>query len=263
MEQVDIHEIERIAETAQNSRIRAEIWGDFVGWDGRRRGENGFLVSQLRKINARKVLDVALGDGVDTIFLLENGFSVDCNEYDTAFREKARENAKGKGFSIAPTALDWRKLDEVYVPDSEEAVVCMGNSLTCLPKSSDCLNALVQFHRVLKPSGVLLIDERNYQKLLDNREAVLSGTFHSKVNKVYTGTEKVKARFLKLEDDDIVIEYRHISGKVAYYHAAYPFKRGEMLRLLQDAGFSEVSKFSDYELGDNPDADFFQYVCVK
>lgn len=44
MENRDLAEI---ANSSENSRIRAEIWGDFVGWDNRRRGENGFLVSQL------------------------------------------------------------------------------------------------------------------------------------------------------------------------------------------------------------------------
>lgn len=48
-----------IANSAENSRIRAEIWGDFVGWDNRRRGENGFLVNQLKEHMSRRILDVA------------------------------------------------------------------------------------------------------------------------------------------------------------------------------------------------------------
>lgn len=155
MEQVDIHEIERIAETPENSRIRAEIWGDFVGWDGRRRGEDGFLINQLKKHSAQKVLDVALGDGVDTIYLLDKGFAVQCNEFDTAFREKAKKNAKIKGFVIAPTALDWRKLDQEYLPDSQDAIICMGNSLTCLQGGDNQLIALRQFYKALRPGGTV------------------------------------------------------------------------------------------------------------
>lgn len=61
----DIKEIEKFAENAENSRIRAELWGDFVGWDNRRRGENGFLLNQLKEHTARRILDVALGDGAE------------------------------------------------------------------------------------------------------------------------------------------------------------------------------------------------------
>lgn len=155
MEQ-SIAEIERIAESPDNSRIRAELWGDFVGWDNRRRGENGFLINQLKDHQAKSVLDVALGDGVDTIYLLENGFTVEANEFDAAFRDKAKENARKKGFVIAPTALDWRSLDRDYAADSQDAVICMGNSLTCLSDNGNQLAALEQFHRVLRPGGGLV-----------------------------------------------------------------------------------------------------------
>ena len=148
-----LEEIEKFAQSSENSQIRAEIWGDFVGWDDRRRGEDGFLVRQLKEHGAKKVLNVALGDGVDTIYLLQQGFEVSDNEVDDAFRQKAVENAKAHSFSLSPTNLDWRKLDEAYTPESFDAVICLGNSLTCLFSREDQLAALRQFHRVLAPGG--------------------------------------------------------------------------------------------------------------
>ncbi len=143
----------KYADSLENSKIRAEIWGDFVGWDNRRRGENGFLVNQLNKYHAKKILDVALGDGVDTIYLLEQDFEVSSNEIDDAFREKAIDNAKKKGFNITPTNLDWRDLSKSYSENSYDAVICLGNSLTCVFEREDQSKSLQEFYNILKPGG--------------------------------------------------------------------------------------------------------------
>lgn len=109
----------------------------------------------------------------------------------------------------------------------------------------------------------MLVDERNYQRVLDNREAALSGALHSIGKYLYTGTNRVKARFVEVRDDLILIEYSHLeTGKRAFYKI-YPFRRGELEELLKEAGFTVEKKFSDYEEGDNPNADFYQYVCIK
>ncbi|OGD88535.1 hypothetical protein A3J17_00715 [Candidatus Curtissbacteria bacterium RIFCSPLOWO2_02_FULL_40_11] len=263
MRNPDLQEIEKFTESAENSRIRAELWGDFVGWSGRRRGENGFLITQLKYHTARRVLDVALGDGADAIFLLQKGFDVATNELDNAFRKKAIENAKKAGLGLNPTSLDWRNLSSEYEPNSFDALICMGNSLTCIKSREGQVDALRQFREILSLGGVLLIDERNYQRMLDNREATIAGTLKSNANQVYTGTNRVKTRFLELNNEMILAQYTHLESGMKAYYNAYPFKKGELLGLLKEAGFSRIEKFSDYEPGDNPDADFYQYVCVK
>ena len=252
-----------IANSAENARVRAEIWGDFVGWDNRRRGEDGFLVNQLKEHRARRILDVALGDGVDTIYLLQQGFNVSANEVDDAFRRKAVENARSQGLTMSPTNLDWRELDRAYQAQSYDAIICLGNSLTCLFEKEDQLAALRQFHRILRSGGVLLVDERNYQRILDHREAVLAGTLHSTGNYLYTGTAKVRASFWEVTDETVTFELHHLEKGLKAYYRGYPFKKGELLGLLQEAGFSSVVQYSDYQPGDNLDADFYQYVCVK
>lgn len=259
---MDLKKLIEYAEGTENSKIRAEIWGDLVGWDDRRRGENGFLVGQLKKIGGKKVLDVALGDGVDTIHLLQKGFEVLSNEIDDAFRQKATENAKKSGFEIKPTNLNWMNLSEDYSENSFDAIICLGNSLTCLFGRENQVQALKQFYSILKLGGALLIDERNYQRILDNKEAALKGELHSFGKYLYTGTNNVKANFISIIDNGILIQYVHKNGKKAYYFIQ-PFKKGELMGLLKEAGFTKIEQYSDYEVGDNPEADFYQYVCIK
>lgn len=61
---MNLQKLIKYAESPDNSIIRTEIWRDFVRWNNQRRGENGFLPNQLKNHNLKKVLDVALGDGV-------------------------------------------------------------------------------------------------------------------------------------------------------------------------------------------------------
>ena len=104
---------------------------------------------------------------------------------------------------------------------------------------------------------------RVIQRILDNKEAALIGTLHSTGEYLYTGTNKVKARFIEITNEVVLVEYQHLeSGEKAYYKIS-PFKKGELLGILREAGFSRIEQYSDYEPGDNPDADFYQYVCIK
>ena len=256
-------DLEKVANSKENSKIRAEIWGDFVGWDNRRRGENDFFITQLKKHNCQKVFDVALGDGADAIYLIQQGFDVSSNEVDEAFRQKAIENARKLGLKISPTNLDWRDLDKEYKEDTFDTIVCMGNSIACLFGKENQFKALKEFYKILKQGGILIIDERNYQRILDNKESALTGTLHSTGKYLYTGTNKVQARFVEITDEAIFIEYTHKESDKKAYYKVYPFKKGELLRLLQEVGFSKIEQFSDYKKGGNPNTDFYQYVCQK
>lgn len=255
--------LEDISDSKENAKIRAEIWGDFVGWDNRRRGENGFLSNQLKEHDCRKILDVALGDGVDTIYLIQEGFEVSSNEVDSPYREKAIENAKKAGLTINPTNLDWRELTKSYKENSFDAIICLGNSLACLFGKENQLKALKEFHSLLKPRGILIIDERNFQRILDNRELALKGELHSSGKYLYTGTTKVNASFAKINDNYIIIEYTHNESSKKAYYKIYPFPLGELQTLLDKASFSKIEKFSDYKLEENPKADFYQYISEK
>jgi len=138
----------------------------------------------------------------------------------------------------------------------------MGNSLTCVDGEENQIKSLKEFYKLLKPAGILIIDERNYQRILDNKGAALAGTLHSSGKYLYTGTKKVHSRFLKITDSVIIIEYKHMNGKIAYYKV-HPFGRGELVGLLKKVGFNKIKQFSDYDAEFGDDADFYQYVCVK
>ena len=245
-----------------NSQNLVSLWREFIDWEKRRAGEDNFLVNQFHARNVKKVFDASLGDGCDSIYLLKQGFDVTSNEIDKVFLDKALENAKVENVELKITSLDWRKLEKELAEGSFDAVICLGNSLTYLFTKKDQLETLRQFKRILGNGGILIIDERNYQYILDNREKILQGDFQYSGKYVYCG-DKVHGKPVEISDSRVKMEYTDERTEKKGHLILYPFKRGEVKNLLAKTGFASIKQFSDYNVGENHNADFYQYVCVK
>lgn len=251
-----------LVEENYNSQNLVSMWSDFIDWEKRRKGEDGFLVKQLKKHNCRSVFDSCLGDGADSIYLLKQGFDVTSNEIDTVFSKKAKENAKKYGVELKITDYDWRELDKNRQQSAFNAISCMGNSFTYIFDKKDQHKTLKNFYRLLTDGGILIIDERNYQYMLDNRKDILNGNFRYSKKYVYCGDDVICIPTI-IEDNKIKLTYTDTKTKKTAKLIGYPFKKGELLRLLKEVGFRNIEMFSDYKPGFDSKADFYQYVCLK
>ncbi len=110
-----------------NSKVLVEMWADFIDWNKRRLGENGFLLNTLKKFHCKKIFDACLGDGADSIHLLKNRFNVTSNDLDNLFIQKAKENANKHNVTLNITEYDWRDLDKHFEDESFDAIFCLGN----------------------------------------------------------------------------------------------------------------------------------------
>lgn len=244
-----------------NSPALVDIWTEYVDWDLRRKGENGFLIDNLRKNDCTKILDASLGDGCDSIYLLKNGFEVTSNEIDSVFIEKAVLNARKNNVELRITAHDWREFDRKFGEGSFDSIILLGNSFTYLFTKKDQIRALEAFNKILGKNGVLIIDERNYQRILDQREQIKHGAFDYSRKYVYCG-KRVEAKPIEISDKKVVLSIAHENGKEARL-TVYPFKKGELRSLLAEAGFKNIKTFSDYRQGYNYKSDFVQHIAFK
>ena len=62
-------------------------------------------------------------------------------------------------------------MDDNIPEEGYDAIICMGNSFAHLPDyhgdNRDHITAFRQFHSLLKPGGILIIDHRNYDYILE------------------------------------------------------------------------------------------------
>ncbi len=246
-----------------NSKALVEMWGDFISWEKRRRGENGFIANELKKFGCKTIFDSCLGDGADSIYLLKNKFNVTSNDIDELFIKKAKENAEHYELSLNITSFDWRELEKHFPPARFDAVTCLGNSITYLFDRKDQQKTIQNFKHILKTGGILMIDERNYQYILDNKKEILGdGKFRYSGRYVYCG-DKVHGKPIVITPENVRMEYiDETTGNKGYLNL-YPFKKGELLELLQDSGFKEIETYSDYQKPVDDNADFYQYICIK
>uniref|UniRef100_A0A8C1CI64 Glycine N-methyltransferase n=1 Tax=Cyprinus carpio carpio TaxID=630221 RepID=A0A8C1CI64_CYPCA len=161
----------------------AKVWQLYIG-DTRSRTEEykSWVLSLLRKHGVQKVLDVACGTGVDSIMLVEEGFkvvSVDASDKMLKYALKERwERRKESTFdNWVIEEANWLTLSEdVKKPgDGFDAVICLGNSFAHLPDfkgdQSDHKLALQNIASMVKPGGILIIDHRNYDYILETGQA--------------------------------------------------------------------------------------------
>ena len=258
------HDTESIkARRSENSRTLyrkeykpsfVEKWDSLIDWDRRRRGEGDFFLKVLEKHQAKRVLDVATGTGYHSVQLLKQGFDVTSLDGSAEMLGKAFDNAKRHGYVLRTVHSDWRWLTH-SVNGTFDAILCLGNSFTHLFSDRDRRRALAEFYAALAPDGVLILDQRNYDTILDRG-------FSSNHRYYYCG-EDVCASPEEVGDDLVRFRYEFADGDV-YHLSLYPLRLEYMKRLFVEAGFQDVETVGDFQTTDRVcDPDFFVHVATK
>lgn len=146
-------------------------WDELIDWDKRAAGEGSFFTDQLLAAGACRVLDASTGTGFHAVQLRRAGFDVVACDGSPSMFERAKVNFARRSLDIPLLCLDWHRLDPRLL-GTFDAVVCLGSSLCHLFEQDERVEVLKRFRSVLKPGGLLLIDQRNFQ-------AILSGHFSS------------------------------------------------------------------------------------
>uniref|UniRef100_A0A8C3G089 Glycine N-methyltransferase n=1 Tax=Cyclopterus lumpus TaxID=8103 RepID=A0A8C3G089_CYCLU len=161
----------------------AKVWELYIGDTQSRTQEyKSWVLSLLREHGVRRVLDVACGTGVDSIMLVEEGFnmvSVDASDKMLKYALKSRwERRKEAAFDQwVIEEANWLTLSEdIQKPGPGfDAVICLGNSFAHLPDfkgdQSDQKLALQNIASMVRPGGILIIDHRNYDFILETGRA--------------------------------------------------------------------------------------------
>ncbi|MFF2900257.1 class I SAM-dependent methyltransferase [Streptomyces sp. NPDC057966] len=122
------------------------------------------------------VLDCSCGIGTQAIGLAMRGHRVTGTDLSPRAAARAAREAARRGLSLRTAAADMRRLP---FPDGRfDTVVCADNSLPHLLTEQDAHAALAEMHRVLRPSGLLLVSTRPYDDLVRDRPASTPPQIH-------------------------------------------------------------------------------------
>jgi sarcosine/dimethylglycine N-methyltransferase len=144
-----------------------EKWDELIDWTARAESEGQFFIDVLRARGKETVLDVACGTGFHSVRLKEAGFNVTSADGSAAMVAKAFQNGQSHGLILKTVQADWRWLNR-DIQGKYDAIICLGNSFTHLHTEADRRRALAEFYAALKHDGMLILDQRNYDAILDH-----------------------------------------------------------------------------------------------
>lgn len=229
-------------------------WDELIDWDSRMQSEGDFFINQLKERNAKRVLDVATGTGFHSVRLIEAGFEVISADGSPEMLAKAFENGRRRGHILRTAQADWRWLNR-DIHEQFDAVICLGNSFTHLFAERDRRKALAEFYATLEHDGVLILDQRNYDSILDHG-------FSSKHVYYYAG-EDVTAEPEHVDEGLARFKYS-FPDKSEFHLNMYPLRKEYTRRLMHEVGFQKIETYGDFqETYREHEPDFFIHVAEK
>jgi SAM-dependent methyltransferase len=231
-----------------------EKWDELIDWDARAESEGDFFIEVLKAQGKNRILDVATGTGFHSIRLLQAGFDVTSVDGSAEMLTRAFENARSRGLILRTVQADWRWLNKSIL-GKYDAVICLGNSFTHLFDEMDRRRVLAEFYAALRHDGILVLDQRIY-------DAILDVGFDVKHRYYYCGDQVVaEPEFI----DSSLARFRYAFPDGSEFHLnMFPLRRNYVRRLMTEAGFPRVRTFGDFQehYGEH-DPDFFIHVAAK
>jgi glycine/sarcosine N-methyltransferase len=229
-------------------------WDALIDWDARAKSEGSFFIDQLKARGVRQILDVATGTGFHSVRLLEAGFEVVSADGSAEMLAQAFANGRRRGHVLRTVQADWRWLNK-DVHQKFDAIICLGNSFTHLFDENDRRKALAEFYAALRHDGVLILDQRNYDAILDDG--------YSSDHTYYYCGDDVSVKPVHVDSGLARFEYRFADESVFHLNM-FPLREKYVKRLMREVGFQTVDTYGDFqETYRAHDPDFLVHVAGK
>jgi len=231
----------------------AQHWDQLIDWERRAKSEGDFFIQQLRERGKKEVLDVATGTGFHSVRLLKAGFRVVSADGCPEMLARAFENGRAHGQILRTVEVDWRHLTQ-EVNGRFDAVICLGNSFTHLFDERDRRKALAEFYAILKHDGVLILDQRNYDAILDDR--------YTCEHQYYYCGQGIEVQPVHVDDGLARFRYAFADGS-EFHLNMFPLRKAYTKQLMREAGFQRVITYGDFKDDDDDVSNFFIHVAEK
>lgn len=231
-----------------------EKWDELIDWDARAESEGGFFIQMLKAQGKRRILDVSTGTGFHSVQLIRAGFDVTSVDGSAHMLIKAFENAKRRNLILNTVQADWRWLNKA-IQGKYDAIICLGNSFTHLFDEMDRRRVLAEFYAALRYDGALILDQRNYDAILD--------VGYDCAHRYYYCGDRVVAEPEHVDPSLARFRYKFSDGSTFHLNM-FPLRKNYVRKLIAEAGFPRVRTYGDFqEHYDEHNPDFFIHVATK
>jgi hypothetical protein len=143
-------------------------------------------------------------------------------------------------------SVGFEHLAATFSPVIFDALLCLGNSLPHILEPSALAATLADFAACLRPGGLLLLQNRNFDAVLSRRERWMEPQAYRDNN-----AEWLFLRFYDFDPDGLLSFHMvtlHRQGAKPWTQQVtttriYPLRQNELVEALRQAGFTEISSY--------------------
>lgn len=240
----------------------SSIYDRFVNWQSRLDYEMPFIEDQLARLGKAQpgglsIVDAACGTGGHAIALAQRGYRILGADLSLSMIEQARLNAARAGVSadflragFGTIAKTLQATTPHIEPGSFDAVLCLGNSLPHVLTREELNRTLEDFGALLRPGGLLMIQNRNFNAVLEHRERWMEPQ-----SQVSPDEEWLFLRFYDFRPDGLLgfnlLTLHRKPGNTwqqrVHSTLLYPLQEEELKNALTEAGFGEIESYGDMQ----------------
>jgi glycine/sarcosine N-methyltransferase len=141
----------------------ARVYDTMNDWPARLALEGPFIRRLLDEDRAGSILDAACGTGQHALALHEWGYQVTGADASPEMVRRAQANATARGLPVSFHVARFAALPDLF-SSPFDAVLCLGNSLPHVASDAELAASLEGMLRVLRPGGLLLLHNLNYDR---------------------------------------------------------------------------------------------------
>ncbi|MTI70336.1 MAG: class I SAM-dependent methyltransferase [Firmicutes bacterium] len=112
-----------------------------------------------------KVLDSSCGNGIQATALKKEGIEVVGTDISEEMVKLSKQYAKSNNLSFTTKQLSWQQLP-LHFKEEFDVVFCCGNSISHSMSRAEMLSNIKSLYKVTKKGGKIIIDTRNWDKVL-------------------------------------------------------------------------------------------------
>jgi SAM-dependent methyltransferase len=230
----------------------------FVNWNERLAFELPFFTKQLAALQPEagqaqagqsrlRVLDSACGTGMHAIALARQGYAACGADLSGGMVARSRANAASAGVDTPFFEAGFGQLAETLTSAALlpcDALLCLGNSLPHILSPEVLQASLRDFAACLRPGGLLVIQNRNFDAVLVHRERWMEPQSAREGDGEWLFLRFYDYRPDGCIDFNIVTLKRTGAGswkQSITTTALYPLRQAELLPALDAAGFTDLT----------------------
>lgn len=199
-----------------------------------------FIAQQLLNEDS-KILDVGCATGSMAIALSARGYSLSAIDMNEKMITIAGKKAEEKQADVDFRMMNMLHISQNFKRDDFNLVYCIGNTLPHLPDKESITQFLSQVYYLLKPSGKILIQMVNFDKMLKN------------MIRYFPAVEKDE--FIFKREYDYVEDYINFKAEIEdkstgkIYSASttlLPVSAHEIKKIASEVSFKDIQLFGDF-----------------